>query len=317
MAKFIREEAELGRAVEEVRSTLSGLARSESLPACLMSLSTLIDRTAIGISGTPGASAFELDEQAKTIKFRAATLSDIMERAERLAAEAGLSRGPETVRMAQVSINLFVVHELMHVQQNFPDFATVQQIKLGMPYLGLPMLDVGADTAAAWVCARIEATKTSFNDPDDILRLYVNSLVHAYLLGAFVFNVVDRREKKQRALGLIFSAVLVQAKVDGTLAEDRLYNNWEPGSPLMAFDLAAADAFNAIVLDRMPGLLLQDRGTVSGKLISKIWNGIGKAPVGETLQLVAEAFILTGAIVPGNTKRQTSPARRAGSAPTS
>lgn len=290
------ETAEVRRAVHELRQALRGYALQGSLPATLMRLATLIDRTSICVSAIEGKASFHLDEATATICFSAEAVRQILDRSLGLSNEVGLSEEAEVARVRQVSVNLFVAHELIHVEQNFPHFATVQRIKAGLPSIGLPMLDVAADTAAAWVSAKIEAGRSGQLDGDSFLRHYVNCLINAYAVGAFVFSVEGRPAKMQRALGLVLSAVLVQAKVDGLLLEDKLYGNWGPGSPLMAFDVAAASSFNAIVLDQIPGLLLARSDEISEALRQAVWSSVGKPPISRTLQLVAQACLEAGAI---------------------
>jgi len=287
--------AELDRAVGEIRSTLSRLAKMESLPACLMSMAALMDRIEISITETPGESAFEMDQTRGAIHFRTRVLSEVIERAESVAAEAEMPAGPERRRVGQVALNLLLVHELLHVQQNFPDFGTVQKIKAGIAKYGLPMLDLGADTAAAWICAKIEADKTEDAGAEAFLKHYVNCLIQAHVIGAFIFDV-EPAEKKQRALGLLMSAVLVQAKLENRLVPGKLYSNWEPGTPVLAFDLAAAKAFNAIVIDRLPGLLVDDQAVVPVGLVREIWDSVGRGSVLQAIELVARAFAAAGVI---------------------
>lgn len=281
---------EVDRAVGEVRRSLGRLAQREKLSAPLLSVCTLVDRITIGVTEEAGDSAFVLDEQKKLMLFRAAPLRMVMREGASLAARVGDMSTEEAARIGQAAINMFVLHELMHVQQNFPHFATVALLKAGVPSVGLPMLDVAADVIAAWICAQIEIEQLNLSIDTDFLPTYANFLILSYLIGVYVFSVAGRAPKMQRALGILISAVLVQAKHMGILNPDGIYSNWDPISPLMAFDFEASQSFNAIVIDRVPGLLLSTSDQVPEHLVNEIWGGVGKASPSHLMAKIAKAL---------------------------
>lgn len=292
----INPSTEVARAVSETRQALGALARAEKLAYPLMGFGPLIDRSTITTFTDDGESAFELIEETAEVRFRASVVRRIYEAAISLAAEIGITEADEITRLAQNAVNLFVLHELQHIRQNFPHFGSVQEIKDGMPIYGLPILDVAADTVAAWACANVEAQRLGLDGEEDILRHFVNMLMLAYVTGALVFDVVGRPEKMQRALGLLVAALLIQAKIDNLLNEDFIYKEWTPLSPLLAMNLASAQTFNVLVIDKVPGLLLKSGGSRTQGNLAELWQSIGMKPVSRTVELTAQALRAAGAI---------------------
>lgn len=288
--------AEVTRAIGETRAALGSLAQQLSLPPPLMCISTLIDRISVDLSSEPGDSAFELREDENKVVFRADTLRHILRQTTALAGEVGISDEDQRRRVGQLAINLFIVHELLHIAQNFPRFATVTQIKDGLAGIGLPMLDVAADTIAAWVCAHVEAERLELTSQDDILRQYANALMVSYVIAAFVYDGRTKPEKRQRVLGLVIEAALVQAKADGILDEAEVYGPWQPMSPILVLNLEKSGGFNAIVIDRVPGLLLKDSGFASPDDVREFWESAGRSPVERTLYLAASILVQMKAI---------------------
>jgi len=288
--------ADVTRAVGELRFALGRLAMDGRLTADLMSLCTMIDRTRFDLTSARGESAFVLNKDAGRLSFRTEALKRVVVEADRLAAEVAGMSGLERTRVVQLSVNLFVMHELMHVHQNFPDFDVVAQVKVGLPKFGLPILDVTADTKAAWICARVEFERLGLEEESDFFKIFANTLIQSYVIGAFVFDVTGRPEKIQRVLGLLISAALIQARVEGRLVSSRVYRGWKPESPMIAFDVSASNTLNAIVLDEVSGVLFAEYGNVSPSLLGLIWTSVGSSPVGETLGLIFRALIAIGAV---------------------
>ncbi len=287
---------EVQRAVRETRTALGAMAMRNELPHTLMSVCTLIDRTSYNVTWEDGKSSFILDETRSVITFRGQTLKHVVERTDELAEEVGYLENQEKTRIVQLAVNLFVLHELLHITQNFPHYASVALIKGGLRDLGLPVLDVAADTVAAWVTAHVECERTGQTENDEILRAYANMLVISYVLGAFVFNVVGRTPKMQRALGLIVSSLMAQAKSEGRLLEDHINPAWKPISPLLVLDINATHNFNAVVIDALPGMLISNYETSEKALLAELWTSVGKLPVQETMRLSAKVLIRFGVI---------------------
>jgi hypothetical protein len=284
---------EVCRAVAETREALGALAQRCCLTPTLMSISTLIDRITVSVTSDDGDSAFQLNEDDNHVTFRAHTLRKIISEADVLANEIGLS---DSIRARQLAINLFIVHEVLHIRQNFPHFATVAKIKGGFSGIGLPMLDIAADTVSAWICAHVEAYRVQMTAENEILQQYVNMLIFSYTISAFVYDSRSKSAKRQRALGLVVSAILVQAKVEGNLLQDGVYHAWQPMSPIMLLDLDKAGTFNAIVIDTVPGLLLNDKFKASIDKTKSFWESVGRPPVYATLQLAAQLLGEMGAL---------------------
>lgn len=279
--------AEVKRAVVEVRTALSAMAQREALAYPLMGICALIDRVEVGVTAEDGADAFVLDEENSKVSFRVAAISQVLEETHRFAGEVGYSDAPERLRLAQKAVNQFVVHELIHIKQKLPHLGSVQTVKQGLPELGMPILDATADVVSAWTCANVECERLETREPNEVLAAYVNALLLAYLVGAFVFDVRGRPPKTQRALGLVISALLVQALVEGTLERTAIFEGWRETSPVLVFNLENANVFNALVLDGMAGLLVPNLLPLRDNLAGRFWASVGLSPVSNTLHLGA------------------------------
>jgi len=64
----------------------------------------------------------------------------------------------------------------------------------------------------------------------------------------------------------------------------------------MVLDLENAGAFNAIVIDRVPGLLLNDAYAAAPDKVSEFWNSVGSRPVENTIRLAGELLTQMRAI---------------------
>lgn len=282
--------AEVERAVRETREALGAMAKRRCLTAPLLSVSTLIDRISVEVTADDGESAFELSD-GNTIAFRTTTLRLIVEAMKELATEIGFDDEAEALRARQVALNLFVVHELLHIRQNFPEFGAINKIKAGAPGIGLPMLDVVADTISAWTAAHVESERLGITDEEALLQQYVNALVLAYSIGCFVFDGRSKPGKRQRLLGLIVSAVLVKLKADGRLNADAMSSAWKPTSPLFLLDVEQSRSFNAIVIDAEMGMLFDTATRTDPETERAFWESVGTRPVERTLELGALLLI--------------------------
>ncbi|MEA3541064.1 MAG: hypothetical protein U9R77_02945 [Pseudomonadota bacterium] len=150
---------------------------------------------------------------------------------------------------------------------------------------------------AAWVCAHVEAQRNDENfTEDEVLRNFANLLILAYVVGAFVYDGRSAAGKRQRLLGLLISAMLVQAKNEGALNVDKIYEGWTPISPIMVLNMEKAAKFNAIVIDKIPGMLFSDTKIASPEIANKFWNSVGERPIFEALALAAVLLKQVGAI---------------------
>lgn len=289
--------AEVDRAVRETRATLNELGKRHCLTPALMGLTTLLDKIEIAVTRREGDSSFEFVPIGSDIAvhFRVGILRKIYIEVAALTAEIGDLEEEESRRPPQTAINLFVVHELMHIRQNFPDFSTVPIIKAGLPGIGLPVFDLVADIISAWVCAHVEAARLGALEHDDVLPTFVNTLALSYMIGAFVFDGRTNPGKRQRLLGLVISALLAKAKSDGSLRTDHVLNTWRPTSPVLVVDIAECRAFNAMVVDEMSGLLLGVSPSDSST-IEAFWESVGERPILRTFELGAILLKQGGAI---------------------
>lgn len=291
--------AEVDRAVRETRAALGHLAKRERLTPALMSLTTLLDRVEIAVTSREGDSAFELIQRTiedHAVHFRVGVLRTIFREIGALTDEIGME-SDEARRAQQTAINLFVIHELMHIRQNFPEFASVTVVKAGLPGIGLPLLDLVADIVSAWVCAHVEAERIGNSRPDEILPTFVATLTLSYTIGAFVFDGRTAPGKRQRLLGLVVSAVLAKAKMEGRLREDHLLNSWRPTSPVLVLNIEECRVFNAMVMDAMAGLLFGVSPEPPGSMhAEEFWESVGTKPIGRTFELAAILLRQAGAI---------------------
>lgn len=288
-------QGEIDRAVREVRAALSALARRESLPAQLMGLCTLLDRVECTITTEDGDSAFVLAEAGDAVAFRTSVVRNIATTIAALSKELELD-AIGGIRTKQISINLFVIHEIIHIRQNFPDFATVKKIKAGLPGLGLPLLDLAADLLSAWVCAHVEAAHAGERGRA-VLKHYVNCLMLSYVLGSMVYDSREKDEKRQRMIGVVMSAVLAQAMHDGMLRKEAISEGWHLLTPIFPLHLPQSQTFNGLVTGQLPGLLLSDRDHRPSPELMQIWEHVGRPPTTGIFKLVAKAFARAGAII--------------------
>jgi len=286
---------ELDRAVCAVRSALSRLAQERRLHANLTALIPLMDRCEFTIIDEDGDSAFEFDDPNNAIKFRSSVLRAIVEGVGQIIAELGYNDDEEARHLAQIAINLFITHEILHIIQNFSEFSVVQDVKSGLPMFGLPSIDAAADVIACSICAVIDSDLRGDEGEKGYLRSFSICLIIAYAIGSRLFDAKTKPEKRQRALGLLISALLVQALVNDRLIADNISKSWKPTSPILLFNANESGVFNAIVLDEVPALLFRDGRSCDAASLKKLWCSVGSYPIQDTLNLVARLLVNVGA----------------------
>lgn len=291
--KFL--ESEMERAVIEARGALSVLAIERRLSGSCSRLIAVIDKYEFKVTLESGESAFELDSDTQTITFRGSALIQVWNSLDDLSSEVDLGT-EETLRAKQAGFNQLVIHELIHVTQLLWDFSAIPDVKAGLPKLGLPILDLAADVESAFMSAQIECSRLGITDDDSILRQIANALLRAYVIGAFVFDARTNPAKRQRAIGLIISLVLIQAKADKRLGADVLNPNWTPIAPVLAFDISESHRFNGFILSEHIGLLLSHNGVPDGDLLDELWESVGSLPVERIISLVSTFLKAAGAI---------------------
>lgn len=280
-------QSEIDRAVRELRASLGAMAKERRLHPSLMSVITLLDKVEFHVIFDPGDSAFELNEDAGVVSFRSSGLEAVLEGAETIVSEVGYESEEEAAHIRQLAVDLFITHELLHICQNFPHFQTVSEIKKGVPGIGLPMLDSAADIVAASICAHARHLALGDDSDEQFLRHFANTLVVSYAIVSIIFDARSKAEKRQRALGLLVSAVMIQALAEGQLRRENVNTVWKPNSPLFLLNIEASGAFNAFVVDEVPGILFTRHADASGELALKLWHSVGVLPVFETLGLIA------------------------------
>ncbi|MEG3088014.1 hypothetical protein [Sphingomonas sp. PB4P5] len=278
---------EVDRAVTELRSALSAMAKLQRLHPSLMGVIALMDRVEFHVIYDPGESAFELNEEAGVVAFRSHGLELVVEGAQRIVDEVGLTDPEEIAHQQQLAINLFIAHELLHICQNFPHFPTVADIKKGAPGIGLPLLDAVADIVAASICAHAENMRLGGDAEGDFLRRFANTLVISYAIGSLIFDARTKPEKRQRSLGLLVSAMMIQALSEDRLNMKNVNPAWKPTSPLLLLNIESSGAFNAFVVDEIAGVLFKNYDDASKPIALALWESVGTSPIHHTLVLVS------------------------------
>lgn len=289
-------QAEVDRAVVAIRAALGDMAQRQCLHPSLMGIISLLDRVEFHVTYNAGDSAFELDEHAGIVHFRSSGLDAVMSGAQIVADEVGVIGSEETAYIKQLAVNLFVAHELLHICQNFPHFPDVADIKSGIPGLGLPLLDAVADIVSASICANAEQARLGGATEEEYFRHFANTLVVSYAIGSLIFDARTKPEKRQRALGLLVSALLIQALSEGRLQRENISVAWKPTSPLLLLNVDNSGVFNALVVDEIASILFPNQGNVSKHLAIALWESVGKTPVARTLELVATLLRQAGAV---------------------
>lgn len=278
---------EIDRAVVTVRGALSQLAQEHRLHAGLMGMIPLMDNCEFSLIDAPGNSAFEYDQESSTIRFRSSIIQNVIDGVSKVSDEIGYSDREESLYLRQIALNIFVVHEILHIVQNFSDFSAVQDVKNGIPEFGLPSLDAAADIISCSICAVIDAGRQGNEGEDGYLRSFSNCLIIAYAMGTRLF---DAREpgKRQRNLGLLMSAMMVQAKAEGRLNQDKISQSWKPSSPILLFNITEANVFNAFVFDEVPALLIKDPHLADQALSAALWESVSSCPIRHSLEMMAD-----------------------------
>lgn len=286
-------QAEIDRAIREIRGAISSFAQEMRAPSWVLRLGGLLDKVECYVLDEKGESAFELDREGHRVGFRASALADIWTKMGQYLSQIGDPQ--ELVREQQLAVNQFVVHELLHIRQNFPDFATVAAIKGGLPGYGLPLLDIAADTASAWIASLVEIHRLEL--PDDArLPQLTNALLRAYVIGSAVFDARKTPQKRQRAIGLIISAALVHAKHNGRLNEDRIFEGWSEEKPILSFDLEKQNTFNAFIMDGIPGLLVDTFDQFDRQDLDELWDSVGQGNVRQIFSKVVGFLVALGVV---------------------
>jgi hypothetical protein len=287
---------EIDRSVTSLRNALGSMAKKRSLHASLMGVLILLDKVEFHVIYDVGESAFELDEVGGIVSFRSNGLEAVLSGAQTLVDEVGISDHEERAHFKQLSIDLFVAHELLHICQNFPHFPTVQEIKYGLPGIGLPLLDAVADIVAASICAHAEHMRLGEGSEEDFLKRFANTLVVSYAIGSLIFDARTKPEKRQRALGLLVSAMMIQAFAENRLEKENVNLAWKPTSPLLLLNIETTGTFNAFVVDEIAGVLFPNHSMVSKEIATQLWNSVGKSPIMNSLNLVSTLLLQVGAI---------------------
>jgi len=284
-------QSDIDRAITSLRAALSDMAKRQRLHPALMGVINLMDRTEFHVTIDAGTSSFELDEAANIVRFRSNVLEMLIRGADSIAIEIGACEDEEKIHLRQLTINLFIAHELLHICQNFPNFSSVSDIKNGIPGIGLPLLDAVADIVSASICAHAEYLRLDEMAEKAFLLQFSNTLVVSYIIGSFVFDAQSKAGKRQRALGLVVAAMMIQALAEDKLILDNVNPAWKPTSPLLLLDISVSGKFNALVVDEIAGVLFLNYESAPRSLAIELWNSVGNPPMIRTLELVSALLV--------------------------
>ena len=181
--QFVASQVE--RAVIETRQALGELAVERKLAGGCSCLIPILDQYRVEVAELDDESAFRLDKVGMTITVSANATLFVWNAMYDLAEEIGFE-GTDRTRAQETAVNQFLIHELFHVNQKLWDYSAVPAVKAGLPNIGLAILDLAADVEAAWVCAQVEGQIAG--DGESALLHFVNALLRAYVIGAFVFD---------------------------------------------------------------------------------------------------------------------------------
>lgn len=299
--------ADLERCINEAKSVLPFIEAQtpENWPK---QLHFLVENYSFATRACENDAAFQFDEGRQEICFNDKTLASIRESALVHADDISTDWSPrDRERVAEAAVNLFVIHELTHVVQNFPHYHLVPELKAGLGVEALALLDVTADFHAAWVAAHIEWRIAGCPSEISTADYFTNMLMLAHVIGAKSFPPLGRGHKVQRFIGILLGAILNQADQHGLLDRKQLNPDWSPRVPLLAFDFSKTGSLNAFMTQPQMGLLLRNSATIPTHLVADIWNGVGTLPtqkIAEKLAFcLAKSGILRSEVV--DTRRST------------
>lgn len=289
-------EADLARCVSEIRAVAPFLASSPGMERWGHQLKFLIDNLKPAVHVGDGNAAFTYNKERGTVSFDATSLRAVRQVVERYIDEIGVVWDlAARTRALEAATNLFVVHELTHIVQNFPHFHIVADVKraLGPDGLGLALLDTAADFHAAWAVANIEWRIAGCPSDVPLEHFLTNMLFLAYVIGARGFPAKNRNAKTQRFLGVLLGATLSQASSVGLLDRNAIHPGWKPTVPLMAFDLSEARSLNAFMTEPELGVLLSYSHAVPRNLVLAVWNGVGTIPTKDLVGLLMRMLAIS------------------------
>lgn len=286
-------DADLRRARREMYTAVVEMKRSGTLGNWPSRLGIILDEFDFVTHVGPGTSAFIYDHAERTISFDKMTLAANRQIAANFGDEIGDADVSGAKRRGDDATNLFVMHELTHVLQNFPHFESVKYVKAGVGPEGLAMLDVSADFKAAWAGANIAWHLAGRPEQPSLSAFYTNMLLLSYIIGARGFPPEGRSHKIQRFLGVMLGAVLNQANDVGMIDSARVNASWHPTTPLFGFDVMKSSALNAFMTEPELGVLFGGEcDLVDAK--ERLWASIGEMPTSEVFRLVATALAKVG-----------------------
>lgn len=286
--------ADLKRCIEEAIKVLPFVEAqtSETWPK---QLAFILANYSFAARPCDGDGAFEFDDDSKAICFSDGGLVSIRNAALAYADDVSSEWSErDRERVAEAAVNLFVIHELTHVVQNFPHYHLVPELKAGLGVEALALLDVTADFHAAWVVANIEWRMAGCPSEVTVADYFTNMLMLAYVIGARGFPPLGRAHKVQRFVGVLLGAILNQSDQAGLLDRETLSPEWTPRVPLLAFDFNKTGTLNAFMTQPQMGLLLRNSAVIPGATIAEIWNGVGSLSTKVIAELLASCLAKAG-----------------------
>lgn len=285
-------QAEVDKAVLHVRGALGRRAQRQQLTGNCALLVNLIGRVEISVVPGESDAAFYYNKDDESVNFFLEPLVRTWNNLFDISGELSLS-GEEILHLQRMGLSQFLVHELIHINQNFSDFDSGGDVKVGLGDIGVPLLDITADIMSAWIVALVESEENDPDNRDYIIDCYVQGLLRAYIILSFVFGA-KRAEKRQRALSLLVSMLLVQAMRDERLNRNAIYHDWHELCPVFVLNLSHSDVFNAIVINSGVGLLFDRKNIPEHDDLNVLWESIGCFPITETLNMLSRILSFYG-----------------------
>ncbi|MGP9820936.1 hypothetical protein ACTZWW_13045 [Salinarimonas sp. NSM] len=169
-----------------------------------------------------GDAAFEIDEDEKRMLLNLNAIEMIFANILEL---DSLANYTETVALSERLVELYVLHELIHVSQNLYRFSDVQALKRLASHDRLGELDLLADHDAARFVAAVMMARSQASGRNGFLNHLLTSLVAMNTVAPTTFGAPpDKPHKQRRFLGsAISTAFLDEAGCDFAAFEQQFF----------------------------------------------------------------------------------------------
>jgi hypothetical protein len=167
------------------------------------------------VSTELGEAGFARDAAAARLYFNAASLVSIWFAASDILAAQDDTESPEVLAsFRRNALGLYVLHEIVHVVQNFEKHGLAQILKDAFGPDELSKFDLVADVAAANGMTIAALAREGEFESANYLRLFGSNVLLAYELLSRAFKTAGIDHKKKRALGLLTSLTLVRLALE-------------------------------------------------------------------------------------------------------